>query len=166
MELIFKRKRLNLGIVLSIILAVFVSFAFGSVSEAASTDSKEEAEELAKAIYNSSDYDKETRTFDFDEEKAISLGLNEQMAKQMNDYFTSLSPDEAEKVYEEQENAMNGDGNQTMVAPLIAWAAGVLAAAGLSWLANKLLDYGAEKFCNAYEDSNAVTEEVCEVIAP
>lgn len=53
---------------------------------------------------------------------------------------------------------------ETTVAPILVWAAGVLAAAGLSWLAEKLLDWGAKKFCDTYGDSNATTKLVCDVI--
>ncbi|KMP73456.1 histidine kinase, partial [Bacillus cereus] len=47
------------------------------------------------------------------------------------------------------------------VAPIIIWAAGLLG----GWLATKLLDYGAEKFCKQYRNYNGVTKKVCEVIA-
>ena len=61
---------------------------------------------------------------------------------------------------------LHNDFVSVMVAPLLVWAAGVLAGAGLSWLAEKLLDYGAKKFCDAYGNYNSVTKTVCNVIAP
>lgn len=68
----------------------------------------------------------------------------------------------------EQANADVSEGElskaETTVAPILVWAAGVLAAAGLSWLAEKLLDWGAKKFCDTYGDSNATTKLVCDVI--
>ncbi|MDA1810534.1 hypothetical protein H0911_20925 [Bacillus sp. HSTU-bmb18] len=47
------------------------------------------------------------------------------------------------------------------VAPIIIWAAGVLGV----WLGEKLLNYGAKKFCAEYRNYNAATKKVCKVIA-
>lgn len=165
MSMFLESKKFKYGVVLSLIFSLFLSFSVGSFASAQETMTKEDVEKLARAIYESSTYQEETRTFTFDEEKSISLGLDKTTAREMNIHFSSLSGDSAEKVYKEQEKAMT-DGVQPRVAPLVLWAAAALGAAGFSWLADKLLDYGAKKFCKAYKNSNKVTKGVCAVIAP
>ncbi|MBM7587696.1 hypothetical protein JOC86_004270 [Bacillus pakistanensis] len=77
----------------------------------------------------------------------------------------SFSEDMDIKVDKDRNTDKYGDQEvEAQVAPIIVWAAGVLAAAGLSWLAKKLYDYGAEWFCDNYGDYNGVTEKVCDVI--
>ncbi|WP_175401653.1 MULTISPECIES: hypothetical protein [Lysinibacillus] len=49
--------------------------------------------------------------------------------------------DEAENVYYSEEDP----SVSPFVPPLIVWAAGVLAAVGLTWIADKLLDWGRTK---------------------
>ncbi|MBM7587697.1 hypothetical protein JOC86_004271 [Bacillus pakistanensis] len=86
----------------------------------------------------------------------------------MSSAFTTAKVEAASMVVK-VEKTSNEDkyGDQEVsaqVAPIIVWAAGVLAAAGLKWLADKLLDMGAEWFCDNYGDYNSVTDKVCDVI--
>ncbi|HHY73759.1 MAG TPA: hypothetical protein GX497_11190 [Bacillus bacterium] len=164
MEMILNREKGKLIFVLSLVFTLLVSFSIRPLAVTTEVDSKEKAEQLAAAIYNSSNYQEDTGVFEFDEGKAISLGLDQQTARQMSVYFKGLSSDEAEALYNTQVEA--GSSNQLAVAPLLVWAAEVLVAAGLTWLADKLLDYGAKKFCDSYRNYNSVTRTVCEVIAP
>jgi len=113
MGLTFNNGKIRLVVVLSLVMALLVSFSFSPIASAsaAEVNSKEEVVTLN--------------------------GL---------------------ELQEEEVSAT--------VAPLLVWGAAVLAAAGLSWLAEKLLDYGATKFCKAYRNDNSVTKTVCNVIAP
>lgn len=162
MELAFNNLKFRLVVALSLVFVLLASLIFSPIANANEVSSKEEAEKLALSIYESSTYEEDTKTFKFDENKAISLGLDQKFSKQVSNYLENLSEEEAAALNELQKE----DGSSVMVAPLLVWAAGVLAAAGLSWLADKLLDYGAKKFCDAYRSYNSVTKTVCNVIAP
>jgi hypothetical protein len=161
---VLQSQKIKIAFILTLAFAVAIAFTFGTQVQADDTDlQKEKAEQLANAIYQSSIYDEVTKSFTFDEQKAITLGLDELTASQMNTYLESLTPEEAEITYNEMENPDTiADPNVFPV--IIVWAARTLAAAGLGWLAKKLLDWGATKFCNAYEDYNRVTGYVCDVI--
>lgn len=155
-------KQVRFWVTLSLVFTLIFAILAQPVANAAEVDSKEEVEKLALAIYESSTYQEDTKSFDFNKEKAISLGLDKQVASQIEVYYENLSTEEAEDLAKLQKD----DEVSVMVAPILVWAAGVLAAAGLSWLAEKLLDYGAKKFCDAYGNYNSVTKTVCNVIAP
>lgn len=51
-----------------------------------------------------------------------------------------------------------------MVAPLLIWAAKVLAGAGLAWLGKKLLDMGGHEFCKRYKNENKTTKYICKFL--
>lgn len=159
--MIFNKDRLKLVTILGLAFMLLFSFSFSA--SAAEVNSGDNAEQMALAIYEATIYDEDTRTFEFDENKAISLGLDKMVSQKMNNYFENLSSDQAELVYESQLEKTDEVG--TFVAPLIVWAAQVLGAAGLTWLADKLLDWGAAKFCKAYKNYNSVTKTVCNIIA-
>ncbi|MFC9540841.1 hypothetical protein ACFTQ7_13250 [Lysinibacillus sp. NPDC056959] len=144
---------------LCLFIGVLPSFAHAENSFA----DEDYYEQVALAIYESSTYNKDTKSFDFDEDKAVSRGLDKETSHQVAVYLENLSSDEAENVYYSLEE---DPSISPFVPPLLVWAAGVLAAAGLTWLADKLLDWGAQKFCNKYRNSNSITKMVCNVIAP
>ncbi|WP_427109784.1 hypothetical protein [Lysinibacillus xylanilyticus] len=143
---------------LCLFIGVLPSFAHAENSLA----DEDYYEQVALAIYESSTYHKDTKSFDFDENKAVSRGLDKEISHQVAVYLENLSFDEAENVYYSEEDP----SVSPFVPPLIVWAAGVLVAAGLTWLADKLLDWGAQKFCDKYRNSNSITRMVCNVIAP
>ncbi|MFS0942651.1 MULTISPECIES: hypothetical protein [Enterococcus] len=91
-----------------------------------------------------------------DEEKLINTTeLTSTEASKLATEFNSLSS-------EEQKDLMKdfSKNNTARVAPIIIWAAGVLG----GWLATKLLNWGAHKFCSSYKNYNSITKYVCEVI--
>lgn len=133
-----------------------------TVVAAEHTDSQnkyyEEAYNLALIIENNTNYDEENKEILFDTENAINDGLDEDTAYQIEEHYSLMTPEEAEKTYNE---IISSNYSTRSFTGLIAAAAKILAKAGLGWLARKLYDWGAEKFCNAYKDSNSVTENVC-----
>ncbi|OQO70170.1 hypothetical protein BH747_08395 [Enterococcus villorum] len=63
---------------------------------------------------------------------------------------------------EEQQSLLHqlSENPNARVAPIILWAAGIVG----GWLATKLLDWGATKFCKTYRNYNSATKLVCDVI--
>lgn len=141
----------------SIIFAMLVAFCASPVM-ATELNNEKSPEEIANIIQESTTFDNSSKSYSFDEKKAASLGLEKNQATQIDTYLENLSSKEASDLNEQGEI-----GTQAIPA-LIAWAAKVLAAAGLGWLAKELYDYGAEKFCEKFGDYNSVTERVCDVI--
>ncbi|GKQ43341.1 hypothetical protein RD055328_12640 [Companilactobacillus sp. RD055328] len=82
--------------------------------------------------------------------------MTESQERMLQSKFNALPQDQKNKILQ--------NNKDPKIAPIILWAMKVLAAAGLSWLASKLLNWGAHKFCKAYRNSNSVTKWVCSVI--
>jgi len=81
----------------------------------------------------------------FDKEEAIAKGLPADFITRVEDYIAEQREEE---------------GVEPQLAPVIAWAVSILG----SWLGGKLINYGAEKFCQKYQNYNAATKLVCPVI--
>lgn len=144
------------------LVGISIFLPLGNVLAAENTstenDAYNKAYELATIIENNTEYDNTEKIISFNSEKAMNDGLDKETAYQLENYFNSLSPEEAEETY----NEMLASGTSTYVIPaIIVSAAKILAKAGLSWLAKKLLDWGSAKFCAAYKNSNSVTKNVC-----
>ena len=161
----FKKR---MSIVFALVLALGFSSVFGTPSaQAAQQDKhqyKREAERLAIALYEASNYDIENNRYSFDVDKAIAAGVTLSDAVQMKNYLESLSPAQAKDIHDQQMAAVKDGKNQPQVLPIILWAARVLAMAGLGWAAKKLLDMGGYEFCKRWKNYNSVTKYVCKFI--
>lgn len=145
--------------ILSIIMSVALIMSLSVSAMAAGpleVSSYQEAYEIAAAINDNMTYDLENQRFEFDAESAISQGLSENIAYQIESNVSTMSTDESATLNEKMEEAQPRS--------IIATVAAFLVGAGLSWLADKLLDYGAEKFCDSYGDYNDIAATACEML--
>ncbi|NVY97136.1 hypothetical protein HU830_08380 [Lactobacillus sp. DCY120] len=101
------------------------------------------------------EYNQKKGKIEVSSEFAEESGMSKKQEQMLISKFDKLSDSEKEQIL---------NNNNARVAPLVLWAAKVLASAGLGWLAKKLLDYGAARFCRAYRNSNWATKKVCAVI--
>lgn len=115
-----------------------------------------EKNEVLKRNQGSFEYNEQKDTIEFSSEKAVANGVNKADADNAANYFNSLNDEDKKEVLK----SFNY-GSRFRVAPAIAWAVSVLG----GWLAEKLLDYGATKFCKHYRKVNNATRMVCNVIA-
>lgn len=111
----------------------------------------------ATLINDNFSYNEETQKFAFDAEVAITQGLDENVAYELESSYMKMSEEESAKLNDTLRNDPQSRG-------LIAGAAAALVAAGFAWLGDKLMDGGATAFCNAYRDYNSVTEGVCDFL--
>lgn len=156
-----------MSIVFALVLALGFSSVFGTPSTQAAQQDKyqdKEAERLAIALYEASNYDIENNRYSFDVDRAIAAGVTLSDAVQMKNYLESLSPAQAKDIHDQQMAAVKDGENQPQVLPIILWAARILATAGLGWAAKKLLDMGGYEFCKRWKNYNSVTKYVCKFI--
>lgn len=123
----------------------------------------EQAYELALIINENISFNEEKSKITFDKDTAINQGLDSYVANQLNIHLEALNEDEVKELYEEMQK--DSENTSTRVVPaIIITACKLLAKAGFVWLAQKLYDWGAEKFCENYGDYNSVTENVCDFL--
>ena len=142
--------------IIAVVSALLLNIGFTTASVYASEVSSKEQVELTNSLLKSITFDKNTNKLFMDEEKLINTTeLTSTEASKLATEFNSLSS-------EEQKDLMKdfSKNNTARVAPIIIWAAGVLG----GWLATKLLNWGAHKFCSSYKNYNSITKYVCEVI--
>jgi len=146
-------------------LTVIMPTSVAVASEVNDTQSEayEEAYHLATIISENTHFNESEKILTFDVENSIEQGLDESTAVQMENYYSSLSPEEAEQVYDEILSSSYSTRSVTVTSLLVA-AGKILAKAGLGWLAKKLYDWGAEKFCANYKNYNGVTQNVCDFL--
>ena len=148
---------------LALVMMLQISFAMNANAATLGTDSYEDIYKMSEIIYNNISFNEEESKLCFNSPSAIKDGLNEEVAEYLESYYSSLDKASAAALYAEIQEIKNAP--QTRVVPAIVVAAAkILASAGLSWLADKLYDYGAEKFCDAFGSANAVTETVCDIL--
>ena len=123
--------------------------------------SYEEAYKLATIINQNISYLSEEQKIIFDEKTAVSQGLDMYTAKQLNNYLENLDSANAQAVYKEVQSAKEDSATSRAVPAIIVATGKILAKAGLAWLAKKLYDWGAKKFCATYKNYNSVTKNVC-----
>ncbi len=136
-----------------LIMSVSIS---AMAAEPIKISSFEDTYEVATLIDGNLSYDEEEQSFIFDVENAVNQGLDSELAAQIEANISSMSASEAAELNEDMEAVQP----RSVVATVIAFLAG----AGFSWLADKLLDYGAEKFCNAYGDYNDIAATACDML--
>ena len=144
-----------ISILTSCLLIMSISI-FAMAAEPAKLSSFEDAYEIAVLIDSNLSYDENEQTFTFDVENAVSQGLGDVLATQIEENISSMSASEAADLNEDMSNVQP----RGVVATVVAFLAG----AGFSWLADKLLDYGAEKFCDAYGDYNDIAATACDML--
>ena len=125
-------------------------------AEPVNLSSFEDAYEIAALIDKNLSYDDDEQTFTFDVENAISQGLDDVLATQIEENVSDMSASEAAE--------LNDDMNNIQPRGIISTVVAFLAGAGFSWLADKLLDYGAEKFCDAYGNHNDIAAMACDML--
>lgn len=95
----------RLSIVFALVLAISFASVFGTPpAQAAQQDKyqdKREAERLAIALYEASNYDIENARYSFDVDKAIAAGVTLSDAVQMKNYLESLSPAQAKDIHDQ-----------------------------------------------------------------
>lgn len=133
-----------------------LGLSFNAVAAPIDPNSYEEAYKISAAIENNLQYDEATRSFDFETENAINQGLDQSIAVQLEQSVENLDEQDAAQLNEELKEAQPRG--------ILATAAAFLVGAGFGWLADKLLDWGAEKFCNEYGDYNEFTATACEIV--
>ncbi|MGN7282423.1 hypothetical protein ACTHP2_14860 [Bacillus altitudinis] len=153
----------KLTLVLTLIVTLGITASFGQAS-AKEQWNPQKQQRIAQAIFDAAAYNEENRTFSFDESKVVNAGLPKGMAVEIKNRLESLGGSDAEKVYQDQLAAQKKGEVTTMVAPLVIWAAKVLAGAGLAWLGKKLLDMGGHEFCKRYKNENKTTKYVCKFL--
>lgn len=127
-------------------------------SNASKDDYYQEAYNLALIIENNTYFNEETKILTFDVENAIYEGLDKETAEQIEDTYNNMTAEEAEETY--QAIIMSNYSSRSITGVLAA-AAKILGKAGLTWLAQRLYDWGSEKFCDNYKDYNSITDNVC-----
>ncbi|MCY7565750.1 hypothetical protein ABEX69_09265 [Bacillus safensis] len=153
----------KLTLVLTLIVTLGITSAFGQAS-AKEQWNPQKQQRIAQAIFDAAAYNEVDKTFSFDESKVVNAGLPKDMAVEIKNRLESLGGSDAEKVYQDQLAAQKKGEATTMVAPLVIWAAKVLAGAGLAWLGKKLLDMGGHEFCKRYKNENKTTKYVCKFL--
>ncbi|MCY7538500.1 hypothetical protein [Bacillus pumilus] len=151
----------KLALVLTIIVTLGITSSFGQAS-AKEQWNPQKQQRITQAIFDAAAYNEVDKAFSFDESKVINAGLPKDIAVEIKNHLESLGGSDAEKVY--QDAAQKKGEVTTMVAPLVIWAAKVLAGAGLAWLGKKLLDMGGHEFCKRYKNENKTTKYVCKFL--
>ncbi len=144
-----------LSIITSCMLIMSISIS-AMAAEPIKISSFEDTYKVATLIDSNLSYDEGEQSFIFDVENAVNQGLDSELATQIEANISSMSASEAAELNEDMEAIQP----RSVVATVIAFLAG----AGFSWLADKLLDYGAEKFCNAYGDYNDIAATACDML--
>lgn len=154
--------------IVSLVLAFAMTMSLGTTAMASSYTNQdmsyEEAYRLATIINDNMTYVEDEQKFVFNESAAVSQGLDEYTATQLDRYLESLDKDAAAELFGEITEGDNSTVAPRAIPPLLIAAGKILIKAGLGWLATKLYEWGAEKFCSAYRDYNGVTQSVCDFL--
>lgn len=143
------------SILTSCLLIMSISVS-AMAAEPVKLSSFEDAYEIAVLIDDNLSYDENEQAFTFDMENAVNQGLDGTLAAEIETNISAMSTSEAADLNDEMSNVQP----RGVVATVVAFLAG----AGFSWLADKLLDYGAEKFCDAYGDYNDIAATACDML--
>lgn len=155
-------KTINLKKIIMIMLATIITSVFGTMFGSiayAETNNGSSVAEIVITLKENQEafaFDKKNNTVIFSPYKAEKLGLNVKKAQISANYFNSLSDQQKATFLK----SLNSNNQNTRIAPIIWWAAGVLG----SWLGGKLLDWGSHSFCSHYRKYNSATRYVCNII--
>ena len=144
-----------ISVLMSIALIMSISFS-AMAAGPVKISSYQDAYEIATAINDNLTYDATNQTFEFDVEEAVSQGLDADTAYELKSNLDNMSANEA--------SLLNEAMTEAQPRSLLGTVAAFLIGAGFGWLADKLLDYGAEKFCDSYGDYNDITATACEML--
>lgn len=152
----------------SLVLVFAMTICFGTTAMASPYGNQdmsyEDAYRLATIINDNIEYIEENQKIVFNESVAIAQGLDQYTATQLDMYLEGLDEKEAAELFEDISEVDNSTTSPRAVPAIIVAAGKILIKAGLTWLATKLYEWGAEKFCEEYRDYNSVTQEVCDFL--
>ncbi|WP_353853697.1 hypothetical protein [Bacillus sp. Bos-x628] len=113
---LLRKPNLKLTLVLTLILTLGITSSFGQES-AKEQWNPQKQQRIAQAIFDAAAYNEESKSFSFDESKVINAGWPEDIALEMKNRLESLTPQDAQKAYDEQQDAKEKGEVTTMVAP-------------------------------------------------
>lgn len=156
MKSLVKKTTILKVMIVAVVSALLLNIGLTTASVYASEVSSKEQVELTNSLLNSIEFDKESNKLFMNKEKLVNTNLfTSTEANKLGNEFNSLSSQEQKELMKDLKEKSN-----TRIAPIIIWAAGVLG----GWLATKLLNWGAHKFCSSYKNYNSVTKYVCDII--